>query len=214
VTETTERSAARATSRRGGLRGRPPSTSRGEIADAAMRLFVEHGFDETTVDEIGRAVGINRRTLFRYYDSKNDIVWGEFSEQLDRLHDELRAGPDDEPVLEAVRRSVIAFNDWGPDSLPVLRVRMDLITTVPALQAHSTLRYADWCQVIADYVAERLGVDSHAHVPQVVAQAALGVSIATYRVWVRDGGDLLDQLDDGFRLLATGFPEAALRAEA
>ncbi len=177
-----------------------------------MRLFVEHGFDETTVDEIGRVVGINRRTLFRYYDSKNDIVWGEFSEQLQRLHDALRAGPEDEPITEAVRRSVVAFNDWGPESLPVLRVRMDLITSVPALQAHSTLRYAEWCQVIADFVAERLDVAPDGHVPQVVAQTALGVAIATYRVWVRTGGDLLDQLDQGFRLLAAGFPDDALRA--
>lgn len=177
-----------------------------------MHLFVEHGFEETTVDDIGRVVGINRRTLFRYYASKNDIVWGEFSEQLERLHDELRAGPAGESLMDAIRRSVIAFNDWGPDSLPVLRVRMDLITTVPALQAHSTLRYAEWCQVIADYVAERLDVDPYAHVPQIVGQAALGVAIATYRVWVRDGGDLLHQLEEGFRLLSAGFPDDVLRA--
>lgn len=175
-----------------------------------MHLFVEHGFEETTVDDIGRVVGINRRTLFRYYASKNDIVWGEFTEQLDRLHEELRSGPADETLMDAIRRSVIAFNDWGPESLPVLRVRMDLITTVPALQAHSTLRYAEWSQVIADFVGERLGIDGHSHVPQIVGQSALGVAIATYRVWVRDGGDLLEQLDRGFRLLSAGFPDDGL----
>lgn len=170
-----------------------------------MELFVRQGFDETTVDEIGRVVGINRRTLFRYFPSKNDIVWGDFSEQLERLRTSLRAGGADEPLMHAVRRAVLDFNDWGDDADGVLRARMAMITTVPALQAHSVLRYDEWCQVVAEFVAERLGERPEDHLPWTVAQVSLGTAMAAYRVWVREGGHLLTLLDRGFTLLADGF---------
>lgn len=57
-------------------RGRRPSTTREAIARQALDLFERNGFDATTVDEIAAAVGISRRTFFRYYGSKRDVVWG------------------------------------------------------------------------------------------------------------------------------------------
>ncbi len=57
-------------------RGRRPSTTREAIARRALDLFERNGFDATTVDEIAAAVGISRRTFFRYYSSKRDVVWG------------------------------------------------------------------------------------------------------------------------------------------
>ena len=66
-------------------RGRPASTTREDVARAALELFARHGYDETTVDDIAAAVGISRRTFFRYYESKPDVVWGEFDAELVRL---------------------------------------------------------------------------------------------------------------------------------
>jgi AcrR family transcriptional regulator len=59
----------------GASRGRPAATSRQDVARAALDLFARQGYDETTVDEIAAAVGISRRTFFRYYESKPDVVW-------------------------------------------------------------------------------------------------------------------------------------------
>ncbi|MGH9079898.1 MAG: TetR family transcriptional regulator, partial [Acidimicrobiales bacterium] len=73
------------------MRGRRPSTTRAEVARAALDLFSRQGYDQTTVSEIAAAVGVSRRTFFRYYDSKRDVVWGEFDTELARLADELRA---------------------------------------------------------------------------------------------------------------------------
>lgn len=191
--------------------GRPRSTDRAHITHAALSLFDEHGFDGTTVDDIAAAVGITRRTLFRYYPSKNDIVWGDFDVELEALAVALRAMPRDLPVVEVVRRGVLQFNDWGPEGHADLRRRMSLITTVPALQAHAALRYADWSGVVAEYVAERLDRRPADLVPQTVAAVALGTAMAAYRRWVVHGGDLLGLLDAGLRLLGDGFSDAALR---
>jgi mycofactocin system transcriptional regulator len=190
--------------------GRPRTTSRDEVQRVALALFAERGFEETTLDEVAAAVGVSRRTLFRYYPSKNDIVWGEFSEQLEGLRAHLADAEADEPLMEVVRRAVVAFNDYGDQD--ELRIRMRLITSVPALQGHSMLRYRDWCDVVAEFVAARLGGRVDDQLPQVIANAALGTAMATYRHWIthRDA-DLLAELDEAFRLLAAGFDEQQLR---
>ena len=191
--------------------GRPRTTSRDEVQRVALALFAERGFEETTLDDVAAAVGVSRRTLFRYYPSKNDIVWGEFSEQLAGLRSRLAAAATDEPLMEVLRRAVVAFNDYGDQE--ELRIRMGLITSVPALQGHSMLRYRDWCDVIAEFVAARLGARLDDHLPQVIANAALGTAMATYRHWITHPDvDLLAELDDAFRLLSAGFDEKLLRA--
>jgi mycofactocin system transcriptional regulator len=183
--------------------GRPRTTSRDEVQRIALALFAERGFEATTLAEVAAAVGVSRRTLFRYYPSKNDIVWGEFSEHLAGLREELARASPDEPLLDVLRRAILSFNDYGADELPVLRLRMTLITSVPALQGHSMLRYREWCDVVAEFTARRLGRHVDDLLPQVVANACLGVATATYRYWItHPEADLLDELDRAFRLLA------------
>lgn len=189
--------------------GRPRATDALSITDVSLRLFERDGFDATTVDAIAKAAGISRRTLFRYFPSKNDIVWGDFSGQVERFRASLAAAPDDEPTMQVLRRSVVAFNDYGPDAEPELRTRMRLITSVPALQGHAMLRHAEWCTAIAEFVAARRGLRPDDLEPAVVAQAALGTSTAAFRVWIEDGGDLLVLLDEAFARLADGFAEPA-----
>jgi TetR/AcrR family transcriptional regulator, regulator of mycofactocin system len=186
--------------------GRPPSTSPQEVARAAFELFARDGFEATTVEAIAAAAHTSRRTVFRYFASKNDIVWGEFDWVLQRLRDDLAATSPDEPLLEALGRAVVASNHYEVGQLPELRLRMTLITTVPALQAHSMLRYREWRQVVADWVALRLDLAESDLVPQVLAFAALGTAMAAFVSWVNDpGADLERNLEQGFALLASGY---------
>ena len=138
--------------------GRRPATDLGAIERAAFRLFAVRGFEETTVDAIAEAAGIGRRTLFRYYPSKNDIPWGQFEAGLAHLRAFLRATPLDIPVHRAVHQAVLDFNHLDEAAIPQHRERMRLLLTTPALQAHSALKYAAWRAVIADYTAERYGL--------------------------------------------------------
>ncbi|HXV92671.1 MAG TPA: mycofactocin system transcriptional regulator [Pseudonocardia sp.] len=186
--------------------GRRPVTSRLEIEHIALDLFTRRGFEHTTVDDIAAAAGIGRRTVFRYYASKNDIPWGAFDDQLDRMRAAFAALPPDIPVMEGVRAAVLDFNDVAPSEQPWHRRRLRLILGTPALQAHSTLRYAAWRQVVAEYVAARLGLPTDHLVPQAVGHASLGVALAAYERWLsEDGVELRTLLDTAFRALAEGL---------
>lgn len=187
-------------------RGRRPSTSPRELEKVAFELFDRRGFDATTVDDIARAAGIGRRTFFRYFESKNDVVWGSFTEQLELMRRQFDDCPPDQPLMDAVRTVVVDFNRVDPAEIPWHRRRMELILRVPALQAHSTLRYAEWRTVVAEFVAQRLGSRPDSLLPQAIAYAALGVALAAYEHWLANADSQLGEiLDRAFRDLATGF---------
>ena len=194
-------------------RGRRPSTSRVDVARAALELFRRQGYDETTVDEIAAAVGVSRRTFFRYYESKRDTVWGEFDAELVRLAEQLSAAPADEPMMDVLRRAVMVTNRFGAGELDDLRIRMGLISTVPTLVADSAVRYTEWCDVVAGFASSRLGGSPEDLGPQTVARAALGAAMAAFTCWAADDrDDLAGEVDRAFRLLASGFDEESLRA--
>ncbi|WP_406034951.1 mycofactocin system transcriptional regulator [Nocardioides sp. NBC_00163] len=182
--------------RRSSLRGRPAATTHAEIEQAAFQLFVTRGFEATTLDDIGEAIGVGRRTITRYYPSKNDIPWGQFDRTLDGFREILRSMPADLPLHVAVHRGVLAFNDFPADASPSHRDRMRLILTTPALQAHSVLRYASWREVIAEYVAERTGGHTDDLLPQTIGQVSLALALTSYQAWLADEDAALPDLLD------------------
>lgn len=178
-----------------GAVGRPRSTSHAEIESAAFALFAAKGFEETTVEDIADEVGIGRRTLFRYFRSKNDIPWGQFDAGLTGFRAHLFSAGDDVPVLDAVHGAVVEFNRLDPDAVPQHRQRMALIMNTPSLQAHSALRYEDWRAVICDYVARRYGLEPWDLLPRTVGHVSLALSLSAYEQWLLDdGSDLLELL--------------------
>lgn len=92
--------------------------------------------------------------------------------------------PTDLPMHEAVHRGVLAFNEFPEDSQPSHRDRMRLILRTPALQAHSVLRYAEWRAVIADYVADRRGLEADDLMPRTVGHVSLALALTAYEQWL------------------------------
>ena len=175
--------------------GRPTATSRAAIEEKSFALFEERGFEATTLDDIAVAVGVGRRTLFRYYASKNDIVWGQFDESLHGFADYLAAIPSQTPLPQAIRDAVVAFNSFDDPTLEQHRRRMHLILDTPALVAHSELRYAEWRAVLADYVAGRLGLQPDDLVPMLAGRMAMAVTLSAYARWLADeNADLVELL--------------------
>src|SRR5215472_5806944 len=190
----------------GGHPGRRRVTSRAELEQAAFALFAANGFDATTVDEIAAAAGIGRRTFFRYFPSKNDIPWGAFELELERMRARLRACPPEIPLMDAIREALVDFNRVDVAQVPLHRRRMELILRVPALVAHSTLRFAAWREVVAEFVALRTGQRTGQLAPQAIAHAVLGVAVAAYEHWLDDpSADLGTLLDEGMRKLGAAF---------
>jgi mycofactocin system transcriptional regulator len=186
--------------------GRRPATSAAELERHALLIFEERGFDATTVDDIAAAAGIGRRTFFRYYASKNDVAWGDFDAHLETMRAALAATPRDVPVLAALHRAILDFNTYPDAEADWHRRRMTLILRTPALQAHSTLRYTRWRDVVAEFVAARTGRDVRALEPQVAASALLGVAVAGYEEWLaHPGAALTPILDRALRMLVDGL---------
>ena len=197
--------------------GRPPVTSRARLEQVALDLFARDGFDATTVDRIAEAAGVARRTFFRYFASKNDVVWGDFDAGLRSMEEQLAALPDDVPLLEGLAGAVVRFNALPPEAVDAHRQRMSLILHVPALQAHSTLRYAEWRAVVARFAAPRLQAPVDDLGPQLVAHVALAAAVASYEQWLRDErSDLTALLAQAFAALEVSLPPAgpARRARA
>lgn len=191
--------------------GRRPSTSRAELSHVALRLFAERGFDETTIDDIVAAAGIGRRTFFRYFASKNDLPWGDFDAQLDRMRKYLAELPESMPLMDALRASVVEFNRLPEEEVPYHRERMSLLLSVPSLLAHSTLRYKAWRDVVAEYAAARLGVAQDSLVPQTIAWTLLGVALSAYEQWLKDDdADLAELMSRSLDVLDRGFDSAVV----
>ncbi|MBK5221166.1 MAG: mycofactocin system transcriptional regulator [Thermoleophilia bacterium] len=186
--------------------GRPPSTTHEKIVEVALELFSRQGFAKTTVDEIAAAAGVGRRTIFRYFPSKNDIVCSDFDRVLERLRGALEESDPELPMMEALRQAMVLANGHDEEQLPALRIQMTLITRDPVLQGHAMIRYAAWRRVVAVFAAARIDCRPDDLMPQAIAYAALGTAMAAFTRWVRTPDEPLERcLDDAFRELANGF---------
>lgn len=186
--------------------GRRPSTTQDHIADVALDLFAARGFDDVSVDDVAAAAGIARRTLFRYYASKNAIPWGDFDSHLEHMRVLLDDVDPAVPIGEALRAALLAFNDFDEAETARHRQRMRVILQTDALQAYSMTMYAGWRAVIATFVAERLSVAPAELVPQTVAWTMLGVALSAYEQWLADESVALGQaLADAFDTVSHGL---------
>src|SRR3954454_16183564 len=86
------------------VRERTRRTVRGELAQLAVRLFVEKGYDETTIDDLAAAAGMSKRTFFRYFASKEELVVGKYEALAEQLAEDLAARPADEPIWASLRQ--------------------------------------------------------------------------------------------------------------
>jgi len=188
--------------------GRRRSTTQDHITAVALDLFASRGFDDVSVDDVAHAAGIARRTLFRYYPTKNAIPWGDFDAHLDLMRDLLDEVPPDVPVGVALRSVLLAFNSFDVAETARHRQRMRVILETAALQAHSMTMYAGWRAVVAAFVARRLGVDPTDLVPQTTAWTMLGVALSAYEHWLADESvSLAQSLGDAYDTVSTGLAE-------
>ncbi|GII97696.1 TetR family transcriptional regulator [Sediminihabitans luteus] len=136
------------------LRDRTRRAVRSELIDVAQNLFAELGFEAVTVDQIAAAAGMSKRSFFRYFASKEEVVLGKVDRHGESFVRALAERPDDEPAWVALRRMFDDAVAYGSD--PVLgprAVEMDRV-----IQSSESLRagYLQRMQKAQDLVAQEL----------------------------------------------------------
>ena len=188
--------------------GRRRSTTPEHITDVALELFTARGFAEVSVDDVAQAAGIARRTLFRYYASKNAILWGDFAAHLAHLQELLDNVDPQVATGEALRAALLEFNTFDECETVRHRQRMRVILETAELQAYSMTMYAGWRDVMAGFIAVRLGVKTTDPLPQTVAWTMLGVALSAYEQWLSDESVTLPEaLGNAFDVVGAGLNE-------
>jgi AcrR family transcriptional regulator len=156
VTSDVERTAATA---RLNLRQTARDAVRAEVQDRAMDLFAERGFEETTVDDIVRAVGISARSFFRYFPTKEDVATGDVERWGQQLVHALAQQPEDADPWQAMRDAMQFFVDGATaDPQRVLR-DMRVIMSAPSLRARHTEKHLQWARMLTPAAEQRVGGD-------------------------------------------------------
>ncbi|GAA2990900.1 AcrR family transcriptional regulator/catechol 2,3-dioxygenase-like lactoylglutathione lyase family enzyme [Microbacterium terrae] len=164
--------------------GRPRASSRETLAEAATELFLEQGFEATSIVDITTRAGVSRSSFFNYFGSKSDILWAGLDEQIGVLQERL-AADEDTDAARAVLAAVRAIGDgFIPDSLALGIVSATAMGIVDELEREAALRRARIARVVAERLA-RGGADRlHAD----VAGAAWGGAVlAAIDAWAHDG---------------------------
>lgn len=139
-----------------GLRERTRRLVQAEITTVGMDLFARNGFDAVTVEEIATAAGMSKRSFFRYFATKEDVVLGNLEAAGHVLADALAARPGDEPVWEALRRAfdvLVAATDADPARSLVL---MRMLVETPVLKARHLEKQSRWQSLLVPHVDSRL----------------------------------------------------------
>ncbi|MGW1198444.1 acyl-CoA-like ligand-binding transcription factor [Streptomyces sp. NPDC002536] len=175
-----------------------------ELTEAALQLLALNGFDAVTIDEIAAAAGVSKRTFFRYFASKEDVVVQFLADMGTGMHEQLAARPTDERPSAALRHAVwVAMASCADHSDRALRV-VQLILRTPALHARFLERQAQWRDDLAAELAHRHGLDPETDLyPRLAAGMALTAFDAVLHRWSGSDGseDPAELIDQAFAVI-------------
>ncbi len=181
-----------------GLRERTRRAVQAEIGEAAMRLFLASGFDAVTMDQIAREAGISRRSLFRYFGTKEDIVLGNLADMGRAVGHMLRSRPADEPPWAALRAAFEVFVTdpaYSPDFAFAIGRR---VHGTPSLRARRLEKQLLWLDLLVPEIRRRLAGDDDAELrAHAIVAAALACLDTATEMWIRrDGEGRIEDLYD------------------
>jgi AcrR family transcriptional regulator len=179
-----------------GISERKRRAVRAELSEVALQLLTDRDFESVTVDEIAAAAGVSRRTFFRYFASKEDVVFAFLDQGARRLFEEIVARPPEEAPVTAVHHALRQHMAAYQSSTALVR----LVRETPCLRAREHVNREQLRLGIVEALARRLGVnaeqDTRPHVLASIALAPLDAAFVTWFSGARSGEDLGDLLDE------------------
>jgi len=157
-----------------GLRERKKLATRNALRDAAMKLFASQGFAATTIDQIAEAANVSRATVFTYFPTKEEIVFGEGAAAIDGLAVRLRERLADETTIDVVRAWLGQLAGWLE---PELVLQQRLVREVPVVGARQLQLYGAAERAVAGSLEAELGREQ-----QLAARLAAAALIVGLRV--------------------------------
>jgi AcrR family transcriptional regulator len=188
----------------GDWRARKKAATKQSIQEHALRLFVEKGYDATTVDEIADAAGVSHMTFFRYFPRKEAVV--EYDEYDPLLEELVAARPPHEPPLTALHNAIRAgLEKIRSADRDALLIRTRLVLRNPVLRSRNLIAQDTTRDLFARALARRAGLPEPDLAATVQASAALGAIAPAVMAWAEDDGeDLIALIDAAFAALRAG----------
>ncbi|MEV4145701.1 TetR family transcriptional regulator [Amycolatopsis sp. NPDC049691] len=180
------------------------------LASAAVDLFAANGYEATTVDDIAAAAGVGRRTFFRYFDAKDDVLFANHDEIVAEMEDAFAAAdPARDPVEVACDAVGLVLDSYAAE-LDVSLKRFALTRTVPSLRDKEVATVDRYQRVLARYLQARYEQQGDAAASLRAAVAAAAIAAANNHVlrrWLRTGGedDIKVRAAEAFALVVAAF---------
>jgi AcrR family transcriptional regulator len=168
-----------------GLRQRKQQQTRERLTRVAMALFLERGFEATTLDDIAAAADISRRSFFHYFASKEDVVFAWQEESTAALIAEVAARPVEESMLVAAENAISAMVKQLEPGQAVAMARLKRDN--PALQARDQVKYEELERALADALSKRAGQKTEKLQARLVAMIATGAIRVGGEFWAAEG---------------------------
>ena len=165
--------------------GRWEPNAQGRLEQAALDLYVEQGFDATTVAEIAARAGLTERTFFRHFADKREVLF-RGRELADALGAAIDAAPAATTPLDAVAGALESLSDFFADRRPHARRRQAVIAANPSLQERELIKLASLATTIGDALRRRGVADPTA---SLVAEAGIAVFKVAFENWLTDPAD-------------------------
>jgi len=187
-------------------RGRPVEVDAEVLAELALALFTERGFDEVTMADIADAAGVSRRTLFRYFPSKPDLVWGGFDEAIERFRaaladDAIVPSGRPESAVAALHRAYVAMAEFPPELVEVTRQRLRIIDANPSVLAHGLAKFGAVHELLEPVLGGAESLRAH-----LLADLYVTTGFSAMRWWARSGeGSPAEVVDEALALLEGSF---------
>lgn len=175
------------------LRERNRSRTATEIEQAALTLFETQGYEATTVTDIAKAAGVSVRTFFRYFPSKDDVVFVDHERHLEALRAAVFEAARQGSEVTVLRSAVSRFARYlQHDAAAAGRAR--LAVSDEGLAPQVLAMRAAWEHALAESLAEAKGRPEPGLDERVLASSVVGALAIALEMWLADGGVDLDRL--------------------